>query len=159
MKLPEAQPDCDEELLRKIADGDAGAFHELFTRYGDRAYQVAVAVCDDYELAEGAVRDAFLTCWKTSTTYAQRGSVPAWLLTTVRQQAVEAARRRALARRASPVVADAEREVVELAYFGRLTQAEIAAQLALAPTTTARHMRLGLSKLPARPEVSMSEAR
>lgn len=159
MKLSGTQPDCDEELLRKIAQGDAGAFEELFTRYGDRAYQVAVAVCDDYELAVGAVRGAFLTCWKTSTTYAQRGSVPAWLLTTVRQRAVDAGRRRALERRASPPVADAEREVVELAYFGRLTPTEIAAQLALAPATTARYMRLGLSKLPARPEVSMSEAR
>ena len=66
---------------------------------------------------------------------------------------------RALERRASPAVAEPEREVVELAYFGRLTPTEIAAQLALAPATTARYMALGLSKLPPRPEVFMGEAR
>ena len=141
MKPSAAQPDCDEDLLRKIAEGDAGALEELFDRYGDRAYQVAVAACDDDELAVDAVREAFLTCWKTSTTYAQRGSVPAWLLTTVRQRAVDAGRRgSSLARRASPAdgTTEPEREVVELASFGQLTQTEIAAQLALAPATTAR---------------------
>lgn len=127
-------PDCDEELMRKIAEGDPAALAELFDRYGDRAYRVAVAACEDYELAVDAVRDGFLTCWKTSTTYAQRGSVPAWLLATVRQRAIEARRRRRLAGRGL-TAADGgghTREIAELAYFGQLTQAEIAAQLDLA---------------------------
>lgn len=84
----------DAQLMDEVSSGNLDAFAELYDRYCHRAYGVAVSVCKDDGRAQDAVRDGFLSVWKTSASYrAQQGTVAAWLLTVVRSRAIDLARR------------------------------------------------------------------
>ena len=86
----------DAQLMRAVSTGSVDAFGELYDRYQQRAYTVALSVCPDEGQAQDAVQDAFLSVWKTSASYdPERGSVAAWLLTVVRYRAIDLARRHA----------------------------------------------------------------
>jgi RNA polymerase sigma-70 factor, ECF subfamily len=83
----------DERMMSRVKSGDVDAFAELYDRYCDRAYRVAQSVCRDHSRAEEAVQEAFLSIWKARAAYhPQRGTVAAWLLTTVRYRAIDVAR-------------------------------------------------------------------
>ncbi len=83
----------DRELMDAVRGGSAEAFDELFERYCDRAYRVALAVCRDDGRAQDAVQEGFLSVWRSRDSYApQAGSVAAWLLTVVRHRAIDIAR-------------------------------------------------------------------
>ena len=83
----------DGELMAEATAGSAEAFGELFDRYGDRAYRVALAVCHDDGRAQDAVQEGFLSVWRSRDSYRpQRGTVAAWLLTVVRHRAIDIAR-------------------------------------------------------------------
>lgn len=80
--------------MTKAGEGNAAAFQEVHDRYRDRAYRVAWSVCYDNGRAEDAVQEAFLAIWRSSASYsAQRGTVAAWVLTVVRNRAIDVARR------------------------------------------------------------------
>ena len=84
----------DLRLIELIADGSENAFRDLFDRYGDQAYGIARYVCRDDGRAEDAVQEAFLSVWRSSESYRpQAGPVSAWLLTVVRNRAIDLARR------------------------------------------------------------------
>jgi RNA polymerase sigma-70 factor, ECF subfamily len=94
----------DELLMSQVRGGSVDAFEELCERYGARAYRVARSICHDQGHAEDAIQEAFLSIWKSRAAYqSQRGTVAAWLLTTVRYRAIDIARRdhKHAARRAS----------------------------------------------------------
>jgi RNA polymerase sigma-70 factor (ECF subfamily) len=83
----------DDLVMSQVKTGDVDAFAELYGRHCDRAYRVARAVCHDHSRAEEAVQEAFLSIWKARAAYhPQRGTVAAWLLTTVRYRAIDVAR-------------------------------------------------------------------
>jgi RNA polymerase sigma-70 factor, ECF subfamily len=84
----------DDLVMSRVRAGSVDAFEELYERYCDRAIQVARSVCHDAWCAEDAVQEAFLSVWRGRAAYQpQRGSVAAWLLTTVRYRAIDVARR------------------------------------------------------------------
>jgi RNA polymerase sigma-70 factor, ECF subfamily len=84
----------DDRLMGQVKAGNVDAFEELYDRYCDRAYRVARTICHDQRRAEGAVQEAFLSLWRCRAAYlSQRGTVAAWLLTTVRHRAIDAVRR------------------------------------------------------------------
>jgi RNA polymerase sigma-70 factor (ECF subfamily) len=84
----------DRQLMAQMKNADVEAFSELYDRYCDRAYRVARHVCHDGGRAEDAVQNAFLAIWRSRATYLeQRGSVAAWLLTAVRNSAIDITRR------------------------------------------------------------------
>jgi RNA polymerase sigma-70 factor (ECF subfamily) len=84
----------DDLLMSQVKDGSVDAFEELYDRYCDRAYRVAWSICRDQGHAEDAIQEAFLSIWKSRTTYQpQRGTVAAWLLTAVRHRAIDVAHR------------------------------------------------------------------
>lgn len=86
---------CDDaQLMTEIESGSSEAFEELYSRYCDRAFRLARWICRDAGRAEDAVQEAFLSVWRSRTTYrAQHGSVATWLLTVVRYRAIDVARR------------------------------------------------------------------
>lgn len=87
-------PVGDAQLMDEVSSGNFDAFAELYDRYCQRAYGVAMSVCGDEGRAQDAVQDGFLSVWKTSASYhPQRGSVAGWLLTVVRYRAIDLARR------------------------------------------------------------------
>ena len=84
----------DAELMRGIQANDARAFGELYDRHSARAWHVARAVCHDASRAEDAVQEGFLAVWRSHGSYrGELGSVQGWLMTIVRNRAIDAARR------------------------------------------------------------------
>ena len=157
-------------------DGDL-ALAELYDRYGKIAYGLAYRVLRDSALAEDAVQEAFITVWRTAGTYIrERGKPRTWLLTLVHRRAVDLVRREqrrrvpAAAEEPVPATPAAEdeatlrdrrravqaaltqlpadqREALELAYYGGLTQTELAQQLGVPLGTVKSRMFAGLRRL------------
>jgi RNA polymerase sigma-70 factor, ECF subfamily len=167
----------DEELLARVARGDEGALAELYDRFSRVTYGLAVRVLRDRALAEDAVQEAFLAVWRTAASFdARRGSASTWVLTLVHRRAVDLVRREER-RRGDPLddapVASGEatdetaevreqrravqaalaklptdqREALELAYYGGLSQSELAEKLGVPLGTVKSRMFAGLSKL------------
>jgi RNA polymerase sigma-70 factor (ECF subfamily) len=84
----------DTALMSQVVCGDADAFGELYDRYSARAYRVARSVCRDHGRAEDAVQEAFVSLWRSRADYLPlRGTVAAWLLSAVRNRAIDVIRR------------------------------------------------------------------
>jgi RNA polymerase sigma factor (sigma-70 family) len=166
----------DEELVALAASSDERALAELYDRYGRIAYGLALRILRDEALAEDAVQEAFLAVWRQAARFRQeRGQARSWLLTLVHRRAVDLVRREER-RRAEPsasptplaptseeeaslrarrrLVQEAlrrlpqeQRELIELAYYGGLTQAELAERLRLPLGTVKSRMFAGLKRL------------
>jgi RNA polymerase sigma-70 factor, ECF subfamily len=97
--------DDDAQLARRIGSGQADALGELYDRYSGTALATALRVVRDREEAEDVVHDAFVTVWKKIDRFdAARGSLRAWLMTVVRNRAIDRVR----ARRVTVDVDDAD---------------------------------------------------
>jgi RNA polymerase sigma-70 factor (ECF subfamily) len=85
----------DAELLRRIGEGDVDAVGELYDRYASLLMPLALRILRDRAEAEDIVHDAFVTVSDRAGQYvAERGSVGAWLVTLVRNLAIDRTRRR-----------------------------------------------------------------
>ena len=83
----------DAQLMVEVGVGSLDAIGELYHRYCDRAYRVALSVSRDHGRAEDAVQEAFLSIWNNRSSYrSQQGTVAAWLLTVVRHRAIDGVR-------------------------------------------------------------------
>jgi RNA polymerase sigma-70 factor (ECF subfamily) len=99
----------DEELGRALAAADLDALGLVYDRYGSIAYSVAVRVLGDPGLAEDIVQESFLKLWNHAASFdASRGSLRSWLLTLVRNQAIDQLRGRASHERREVDLARAE---------------------------------------------------
>jgi RNA polymerase sigma-70 factor (ECF subfamily) len=167
----------DEALLALIARGDDNALAELYDRFGGVAYRLAYRIVRDEVLAQDAVQEALLAAWRTAVSYdPQRGKASTWLLTLVHRRAVDLVRREER-RRGDPLetapAASAEaidetasvreqrrsvqaalaqlpaeqREALELAYYGGLTQSELAERLGVPLGTVKSRMFAALGRL------------
>ena len=77
-------------MAAALAAGNQGALAELYDRYAGLAYGVAMRVLGDPGRAEDAVQDAFISVWNHAASFdAGRGSLRAWLLTSVRNRAID----------------------------------------------------------------------
>lgn len=87
--------DADARLAERIRDGDTGALGELYDRYASMALGTALRVIGDREEAEDVVHDAFVAVWRKIDRFdADRGSLRAWLMTVVRNRAIDRIRAR-----------------------------------------------------------------
>ena len=167
----------DEQLIGAVANGDEQALAEVYDRLGGVAYRLALRVLRDPSLAQDAVQDAFLTMWRTAAGFDERrGKASTWLLTIVHRRAVDLVRREDR-RRAAPLddapaasgdatdetvevreerrrvqaalaqLTPDQREALELAYYGGLTQSQLADRLGIPLGTVKSRMFTGLSKL------------
>ena len=85
----------DEMLLAAIGSGNPEALGLLYDRYNRLAIAVAYRVLGDHTTAEDAVQDAFLSVWRRVDSFdPQRGSARGWVLTIVRNAAVDRRRGR-----------------------------------------------------------------
>ena len=83
----------DQQLLRRIGQGDIRAFDEFYGRHSRAAYGMAIRVLGDGRLAEDAVQEAFLNVWRTASRFdARRGNPSTWLFTLVHRRAVDSVR-------------------------------------------------------------------
>jgi RNA polymerase sigma-70 factor (ECF subfamily) len=90
----------DEALLAGLAAGDRDASAAFVRRFQGRAYGLARAIVGDAGTAEEVAQEAFVRAWRYAASYdARRGAVLTWLLTIVRNVAVDRLR----LRRAEPL--------------------------------------------------------
>ncbi|TML55199.1 MAG: sigma-70 family RNA polymerase sigma factor [Actinobacteria bacterium] len=167
----------DEALVALAARSEQSALAELYDRYGRTAYGLALRVLRDQALAEDAVQEAFLAVWRTASRFMpERGKASSWILTLVHRRAVDAVRREqrrradSLELAAEPSVEgvdedaflrlqrervqaalrhlpDAQREALELAYYGGFTQSELAERLGQPLGTIKSRMFGGLARM------------
>jgi len=85
----------DDVLLTRIARGDAEALGALYDRYVPLVFPVALRILRVRAEAEDALHDAFVIVHERASQYTpERGSVPSWLVTLVRNLCIDRARRR-----------------------------------------------------------------
>lgn len=89
----------DNELIVAIAAGEEAALGELYNRFGQVVYGLALRIVRDRTLAEDAVQEAFLSVWRAAGGFNERrGSARSWLLMIAHRRAVDAVRRNQRAR-------------------------------------------------------------
>ena len=85
----------DAYLADRIRSGDPAALGDLYDRYASTALAVAERVVGKREEAEDVVHDAFVAVWRKIDRFdAQRGSLRGWLMTVVRNRAIDRVRAR-----------------------------------------------------------------
>ena len=162
-------------LATAFAEHADGVLEETYRSYGTLLRATARHILGADDDATDVVHDALLRAWSRGTYRPERGNLRAFLVVCVRNEAIS--RRRndtryaALARRmasdqgnhdgideeeriairaALATLPPEQRDVLELFYWGRYTQAEIAAQLAIPLGTVKGRASLGLRKLASR---------
>ena len=165
----------DGELIERVGNGDRDAFDELYRRYTRPVLGLALRRLGDRGRAEDALQDAFAAIWRSAASYdPARGQGGAWLYTVARNAIVDGARRRPeppmeapdepSGENGPPEQAEAawlawrvhsaieqlpehERPVIELAYWGGLSQSEISEFLHVPLGTVKTRTRSALARL------------
>ena len=167
----------DEEILEAVGRGDDDALGILYDRFGRIAYGLAFRILRDAALAEDAVQEAFLAVWRSADAYKRQRAKPStWILTVVHRRAVDLVRReerrrgepleaapepttapadedvtlrdrRAAVQAALTALPGDQRQALELAYYGGLTQSELAERLGVPLGTVKSRMFAGLGRL------------
>ena len=172
----ERDRDAPERLVEQIREGDEAAFAALYDRYARQVFSLALGIVREPEVAEDVTQEVFLALWRGAARFdPRRGNPEAWILTLAHHRSVDALRRRrvrqteplsdataaaddpveeavralqsAQVRTALAALSPAQREALTLAYYGGLTQQEIARRLALPLGTVKTRMRDGLLRL------------
>lgn len=83
-------PPDDALLAQRIRSGDSDALGELYDRYASVALATALRVVANREQAEDIVHDGFVAVWQKIDRFdPMRGSLRSWLLTVVRNRAID----------------------------------------------------------------------
>jgi RNA polymerase sigma-70 factor (ECF subfamily) len=87
---------ADEELMPLVGRKDPEAFEVLYDRHGGVAYSLAYRIVGDRAAAEEVTQEAFISVWRSGARFdAARGSVRSWLLSVVRNRAIDFLRSKA----------------------------------------------------------------
>lgn len=89
-----AGPDTDEEIVRRVLDGDAASFERILRRYNQRLYRVARSIVGDDGEAEDVVQEAYLRAYEHLGGFAGRSSFATWLTRIAVHEASARRRRR-----------------------------------------------------------------
>jgi len=165
------------DLIRAMAAGDRDAFARFYDRYAPFVFPFVLRIVRDRADAADVLQDVFWEAWRGAAAYdSARGTPEAWIITRARTRAIDRVRpvrRRGETFVAAPAgpppppggdavmraedrqlvagalaqLSEAQREVIELAYYSGLTETEIAERLELPPGTVRTRIRLALARL------------
>lgn len=171
----EQRPPSDEELLTRVGGGDRVAFELLYRRYVRPMLGLALRRLGDRGRAEDAVQETFTSIWRSARSYdPNRGRGAPWLYAVARNAISDRGRARVeppaeapdqpsaepgpeeqaeqswvawRVHRALEELADHERSLIELAYWGGMSQSEIANLLDIPLGTVKTRTRAALARL------------
>jgi len=87
---------ADEELMPLIGAKDPEAFEVFYDRHGGVAYSLAYRIVGEKAAAEDVTQEAFISVWRSGARFDRaRGSVRSWMLSIVRNRAIDMLRSRA----------------------------------------------------------------
>jgi RNA polymerase sigma-70 factor (ECF subfamily) len=96
VKREKAERLADEELMPLIGEKDPEAFEVFYDRHGGVAYSLAYRIVGEKAAAEDVTQEAFISIWRSGARFDRaRGSVRSWMLSIVRNRAIDALRSRA----------------------------------------------------------------
>ncbi len=104
--VPESPPrEDDEQLLRKVAEGNRSAFGALYDRFSTPVYSLALKMLANEAEAQDLVQEVFLSVWnKASTFRPEKGAAFSWVVAQARHRAID--RIRSMRRRGQLVEAN-----------------------------------------------------
>ena len=165
------------DLIRAMAAGNRDAFAQLYDCYAPRVLPFVLRIVRDRADAVEVLQDVFWETWRGAAAYdPSRGTPEAWIITRARTRAIDRVRPvrrrgetfvaatagpppppggdavmraedRQLVAGALAQLSEAQREVIELAYYSGLTQTEIAERLEQPLGTVKTRIRLALARL------------
>jgi RNA polymerase sigma-70 factor (ECF subfamily) len=165
------------ELIGRMVQGDRSGLEGLYDRYAQLLFNLVVRIVRNRPDAEEVMQEVFLQAWRSAPHYdPSRGSPEAWLIMMARSRAIDsvrAARRaphrpeaeplpeipvpvsdvaaaveaRALVTTALHELTSVQREVLELAFYEGLSQAEIATRTGAPLGTVKTRTRMALERL------------
>ena len=131
---------ADEELMAHVDRKDPLAFEVLYDRHGGAAYSLAYRIVGDRNGAEDVAQEAFLSIWRSNARFDRaRGSVRSWVLSVVRNRAIDALRRGGSR---APKLDQDDDAVLEARPGGEMTEDEAIRR------ETSRELRGALDSLP-----------
>jgi RNA polymerase sigma-70 factor, ECF subfamily len=160
--------------MERVRARDAGAFESLYDEYHRLVYGLALRVLAEPAAAEDVTQAVFLKIWSNPELF-RGGNFGAWVARVARNQAFDVVRSRAKhadaefpeslvldddleetalarlngerARNALGQLPREQRELIELGFFGGITQEQIARQTGLPLGTVKTRIRAGLRRL------------
>ncbi|MEW9919855.1 sigma-70 family RNA polymerase sigma factor [Marimonas sp. MJW-29] len=170
------EPDWVALMKRVRDDRDKAAFADLFTHFAPRVKGFLMKSGADATTAEECAQDVMTTLWRKADQFdPRRASVATWIFTIARNRRIDMLRREnrpepedlpwgpepepdqaeviglqqesALLVEALKALPEQQRDLIEKAYFGDLTQSEIASLTGLPLGTIKSRIRLALDRL------------
>jgi RNA polymerase sigma-70 factor (ECF subfamily) len=94
MAIADLEVLADEDLMALVSHGETRAFEVIFDRHASAAFSLAYRMCGTRATAKDAVREAFLSMWRSDARYDRtRSSVRSWVLSVVRNRTLDTVRR------------------------------------------------------------------
>jgi len=165
----------DGDLIVRVGAGDNAAFETLYRRYARSVFGLALRRLGDRGRAEDAVQETFASLWRSASSYRpERGAGAPWLYAVARNAIIDRGRSRRepaaegrdepsleagpderaesdwlawRVHRAFEELPEQERRVLELAYWGDLSQSQVAEFLSIPLGTVKTRTRSGLGRL------------
>ena len=166
---------ADGDLIRLAGEGDRNAFDQLYRRFARPVFGLALRRLGSRDRAEDATQETFTSIWRAAATYRpERGPGKPWLYAIARNAIVNQTRIRSeppaeildsaadepgpleraesawlsgRVHRAVEELPDHQRTLIRLAYWGQLSQSEIATQLGIPIGTIKTRTRAALARL------------
>jgi RNA polymerase sigma-70 factor (ECF subfamily) len=161
----------DQELINRLRKGDKSAFREVYARYSQVVFNLALRMLRSREEAEEVVQEIFLQVWNKADSYdSQRGAISTWIVNIARSRSIDKLRTlgyrgqttelndfsriiedreesRKIIREALDSLPDNQRIAIEMVFFEGLTHIEAAERLNEPVGTIKTRIRLGVAKL------------
>ena len=82
--------ELDQELIEQVKKGDKIAFKQIYSRFSQVTYNLALRILKDKEDAEEVVQEIFLQIWNKAYSYDPgRGAVSTWVVNIARSRSID----------------------------------------------------------------------